>query len=147
VCILAYIRGYSVDTLSRSKRSWLMGRVSSKDTKPEMTVRRAVHSMGYRYRLHRSGLPGRPDLVFGSRKVVIFVHGCFWHRHAGCRKATTPASNRDYWLQKFRDNESRDRRKTRELNKLGWRVVVVWECETSDIEKLKKRLCRELETD
>ena len=136
-----------MDTLSRSKRSWLMGRVPSKDTKPEMVVRRAVHSLGYRYRIHRAELPGRPDLVFSGRKVVIFVHGCFWHRHPGCRKATTPASNREYWLPKFRENKSRDKRKARELKKLGWRVVVVWECETSDVETLKKRLCRELEID
>ncbi len=122
-----------------------MSRVRAKDTRPEMIVRRLVHSLGYRYRLHRGDLPGRPDLVFPKRKAIIFVHGCFWHRHARCRKATTPATNRDYWLPKFRQNKLRDNRKQRELERLGWRVVVVWECETGDLESLKERICFELE--
>jgi len=136
-----------VDTLTPPQRSRLMSRVRGRNTRPEMLVRRLLHSLGYRYRLHRSDLPGRPDLTFPGRKVVIFVHGCFWHRHAKCKKATTPASNRDYWLAKFRQNKMRDRRKQRELEKLGWRVVVVWECETADLKSLGERLCSELEKD
>jgi len=122
-----------------------MSRVRGKHTRPEMLVRRLVHRMGYRYRLHRADLPGRPDLVFPKRKTVVFVHGCFWHRHSRCPKATTPASNRDYWLPKFRQNKARDKRKQRELERLGWRVIVVWECETRDLDSLGERLRVELE--
>jgi len=136
-----------MDVLNKEQRSELMGRVRGKNTQPELLVRRLVHSLGYRYRLHRSDLPGRPDLVFARKRLVIFVHGCFWHRHARCRKATTPASNREYWQSKFRQNRTRDKRNQRDLEKLGWRVVVVWECETRDLELLEERLRAELEKD
>ena len=134
-----------MDTLTPNERSERMGRIRSKDTKPEIAVRRLVHSLGFRYRLHGSGLPGHPDLVFPGRKRVIFVHGCFWHRHPGCKKASTPSTNRDFWTTKFSANLQRDKKKIRELRKLGWKVLVVWECEIRNSEKLTKRLRRELE--
>ncbi len=117
-----------------------MSRVPQKNTKPELKVRRAVHALGYRFRLHRRDLPGTPDLVFPGRRAVIFVHGCFWHRHPGCAKASTPTSNIDFWSTKFSKNVERDARKERELCILGWRVLVIWECETRDIENLGTKL-------
>jgi DNA mismatch endonuclease (patch repair protein) len=112
-----------------------MGRVRQKNTKPEMVVRSLAHHLGYRFRLHRRDLPGRPDLVFPKLKKVIFVHGCFWHRH-GCSKATTPKSNSAYLLPKFAENVQRDKRAIAELLSLGWEPMVVWECETRDIDAL-----------
>jgi DNA mismatch endonuclease (patch repair protein) len=116
-----------------------MGRVRQKDTKPEMVVRSLTHQLGYRFRLHRRDLPGRPDLVFPKLRKVIFVHGCFWHRH-GCSKATTPKSNSDYWQPKFAENVERDKRAIAELLRLGWEPMVVWECETRDIDALSQAL-------
>lgn len=113
-------------------RSWTMSRVRSKDTTPEMIVRRLVHSMGYRYRLHGRRLPGKPDLVFASRRKVIFVHGCFWHQHEGCRKARVPGTRHDYWLPKLARNVERDQEHIARLHALGWEVLVVWECEIKD---------------
>jgi DNA mismatch endonuclease, patch repair protein len=139
--------GSWVDRLSQTDRSKLMRLVPSKDTKPEMAVRRLVHSLGFRYRLHGSRLPGTPDLVLRRLKRAIFVHGCFWHRHAGCKKASTPSTNRPFWKAKFIANKLRDKRNIRELQELGWRVLVVWECETRFPEKLTRRLRRELEKD
>jgi len=133
-----------MDRLTRQKRSELMGLVRSKNTKPEMAVRRLVHALGYRYRLHGSSLPGRPDLVFASRRKVIFVHGCFWHRHTGCAKATTPKANAAFWIAKFRANRKRDRLNERRLVSAGWDVVTVWECELKEQAKLQRRLDREL---
>jgi DNA mismatch endonuclease (patch repair protein) len=123
-----------------------MGLVRAKDTKPELAVRRLVHTSGYRYRLHGRSLPGRPDMVFASRRKIIFVHGCFWHRHLGCAKATTPKANAAFWLAKFRANRQRDRQIERRLISAGWGVVTVWECELKDPAKLKRRLIRELES-
>jgi DNA mismatch endonuclease, patch repair protein len=128
-----------VDTLTPAHRSWLMGRVRQKDTTPEMVVRRLIHSMGYRYRLHRRDLPGRPDLVFSKLRKVIFVHGCYWHRH-DCKKATMPSSNVDYWAKKFAENVTRDNKAVAELMSLGWVSMVVWECETRDIGALAASL-------
>ncbi len=108
-----------------------MQAVKSKDTKPEMAVRRLVHSMGYRYRLHKKGLPGRPDLVFGPRRKVIFVHGCFWHVH-DCKYFRMPASNTDYWLPKLRRNQERDAENRAALCAMGWQVLTVWECAIKD---------------
>jgi DNA mismatch endonuclease (patch repair protein) len=133
-----------MDTLTPTQRSRLMGKVRRMDTKPELIVRRLVHSLGYRYRLHAGDLPGRPDLVFPCRQKVLFVHGCYWHRHARCRRATTPATNRDFWRTKFAANKARDRRDCRRLQRAGWNVVVVWECETSNLSELTKRLVHEL---
>lgn len=107
-----------------------MSAVRGRDTKPEMIVRRLLHSMNFRYRLHRKELPGSPDIVFGTRRKAIFVHGCFWHRHAGCSKATSPKTRLEFWSEKFDRNVERDREVERRLADMGWRNLVVWECET-----------------
>ncbi|MAD63849.1 very short patch repair endonuclease [Haliea sp.] len=128
------------DTVSPQKRSEIMRSVKQKGTKPEMVVRRMVHRLGYRYRLHRKGLPGSPDLVFSSRRKVIFVHGCFWHQHEGCKASMPPKSNREYWLPKLERNSDRDKRQRQELESMGWTVMTIWECETKDLTCLKSRL-------
>lgn len=128
------------DHVDRKKRSLIMAAVHSRDTGPEMAVRKIVHALGYRYRLHDPKLPGRPDLVFASRHKTIFVHGCFWHRHIGCKYTTTPKTRRAFWESKFSSNVSRDRRTRRELRKMGWEVLTVWQCELRNPEKLKGRL-------
>lgn len=120
-------------------RSANMRAIRSKDMRPELTVRRLVHKLGYRFRLHRADLPGKPDLVFGPRRKVIFVHGCFWHSH-GCKKAHVPKSNRDYWLPKLRRNKSRDARNLKALRTVGLKSIVIWECETQDEDALKERV-------
>lgn len=113
-------------------RSRLMSRVRQKNTKPEVAVRRYAHGLGYRFRLHRKDLSGSPDLVFPSRAKVIFVHGCFWHRHFGCRYATTPKSRRAFWEEKFRANQKRDARNLESLKNDGWEALVIWECQVKD---------------
>ncbi len=110
--------------------------VRSTDTSPEMRVRRLAHRLGYRYRLHVSKLPGRPDLVFPGRRKVIFVHGCFWHRHKNCRLARLPKSRLDYWLPKLEGNAKRDKRHIKDLRNLGWTTLIIWECQTKDLEWL-----------
>ena len=105
-----------------------MARVKGKDTGPEKTVRSALHRLGYRFRLHRKDLPGKPDIVLPRRRAVIFVHGCFWHGHPGCPRAARPTANADYWNAKIDANIDRDRRARNRLRRLGWRVMVVWEC-------------------
>ena len=127
------------DTLTPEARSALMSRIRCKDTRPELAVRRALHARGYRYRLHGPGLPGRPDLVFQGRRCAVFVHGCFWHRH-GCKKSSTPKSRLEYWLPKFEANVERDRRNREQLERDGWRVFVVWECEVVQDPDLIERL-------
>lgn len=122
-----------------------MALVRSVDTKPEMAVRRLVHGMGYRYRLHCRDLPGKPDLVFRSRRSVVFVHGCFWHRHEGCPLARLPKSKVEFWTVKLEGNRERDARKVAALQEAGWRVCVVWECELKDKELLAQRLRRFLD--
>lgn len=117
-----------MDTLTPAERSALMSRIRGKDTKPELAVRRALHAMGYRYRTHDLKLPGRPDLVFTRRRTVVFVHGCFWHRH-GCTKTSTPKTRPEYWAAKFAGNVERDKRNAERLAEAGWRVFVAWECE------------------
>lgn len=121
-------------------RSQLMAKVGPKNTKPEMVVRRIVHALGYRFRLHRKDLPGTPDLVLPRFRKAIFVHGCFWHRHTNCKKATTPKTRTNFWNEKFQKNKERDERKEKELRLRGWDVTVVWECETKKIEELTTRL-------
>lgn len=121
-----------MDRLSAEKRSWLMSRIGSKDTTPELTVRRLLHRIGYRYRLHMIGLPGKPDLVFPARKKVVFVHGCFWHGHAGCKYAKVPKSRAEFWREKMDKNKFRDERNQKELEQLGWDVFVVWQCQLKD---------------
>lgn len=135
----------NTDTLSPEERSERMGRVRDKDTKPEMRVRRLVHSMGYRYRLHHGELPGKPDLVFPERGKVIFVHGCFWHRHEGCRRCRTPKSRLEYWKPKLEKNRLRDVENQAKLREMGWDVMVVWECETEEAAGLPGRIMSFLE--
>ena len=138
-----------VDTLTTEARSERMSRVRGKDTKPEMIVRRLVHAMGYRYRLHDRRLPGSADLVFRSRRKVIFVHGCFWHRHPdpACRLARMPKSRQDFWWTKLEGNRERDERNREALARTGWLQMVVWECECGHEEQLKNRIRDFLETE
>lgn len=117
-----------VDTLTEEQRSWNMSRIRSRNTKPEIKVRSILHRMGYRFSLHRK-LPGSPDIVLPKYRTVIFVHGCFWHRHKGCRNASAPGTRPAFWQKKFTDNISRDEKNCAELKKLGWKVIVIWECE------------------
>jgi DNA mismatch endonuclease (patch repair protein) len=117
-----------MDIVSPQKRSAMMRAVNQKNTAPELRLRKALHALGYRYRLHPKELPGRPDLAFPSRRATIFVHGCFWHGH-DCRAGRLPSSRTDYWLPKIAENQRRDARKRAELEALGWRVLTVWECE------------------
>lgn len=128
-----------MDTLTVAQRSERMSRIRSKDTRPEILVRRALHRLGYRYRLHRRDLPGVPDIVFPSRKKVIFVHGCFWHGHAGCNVANVPKSRRAYWLEKFARNKKRDQENIRKLRRAGWDVFVVWECQIKAIDRIEAK--------
>jgi DNA mismatch endonuclease (patch repair protein) len=132
------------DPLTREERSERMSRVRSVDTKPEMVVRRLVRGMGYPYRLHTKALPGNPDLSFISRRKIIFVHGCFWHQH-GCRQYRMPKTRKDFWEPKLSRNKARDLEVRRELRALGWRVMVIWECQTKNLEKLRSRLVGFLE--
>jgi DNA mismatch endonuclease, patch repair protein len=127
-----------VDIVSKEKRASMMAAVRQKNTRPETALRRALHGMGLRFRLHRRDLPGTPDIVFPRSRVVIFVHGCFWHRHKGCGRATIPATKRRFWLEKFSGNVERDRRAQRALATLGWRVVVVWECQVLTTDSTNK---------
>jgi len=124
------------DLLTPTARSALMSRIRGADTKPELAVRSLLHRMGYRFRLHRRDLPGTPDIVLPRHATVAFVHGCFWHRHKDCKGATTPKTRRKFWRDKF------DARNRRDLRKLGWRPVVVWECELRKPERLERRLAR-----
>jgi len=121
-------------------RSALMSKVKGKDTQPEMIVRRKLHELGGRYRLHRRDLPGKPDIVMPSRKIALFVHGCFWHRHENCKMASMPKTRQDFWLAKFDANMARDLQNTADLKRLGWRVEVIWECETRKRDLLSGRL-------
>ncbi|MER8903445.1 DNA mismatch endonuclease Vsr [Mesorhizobium sp. M0772] len=134
-----------VDRLTPQRRSWLMSRVGRKDTGPEMVVRRLLFREGYRFRLHRKDMPGSPDLVLPRYRVAIFVHGCFWHRHAGCSKATTPKTRMEFWSNKFAQNIARDKANEDQLAERGWRTIVVWECETKEMGELREKLCAELE--
>lgn len=128
------------DVLTPEQRHRCMSRIKGKDTKPEMIVRRMVHAMGYRFRLHRKGLPGKPDLVFGPRRRVIFVHGCFWHVHDCKYGQVKPKTNASFWGAKRGETRKRDQRNIRALEAEGWQVLVIWECETRDGEALEKRL-------
>lgn len=129
-----------VDRLSSAHRSWLMSKVRGKNTLPELAVRRIIHGLGFRFRLHYRGLAGTPDLVLPKLRTVIFVHGCFWHRHAGCSKASQPKTRRAYWISKFAANVARDESNRTELQRKGWRVLIVWQCELKDAERLARRL-------
>jgi len=133
------------DTLTPQERSRRMAAVRPVDTKPEFIVRRLVHGMGYRYRLHRRDLPGTPDLVFPARRAVVFVHGCFWHRHEGCALARIPKSRVEFWTRKLEGNRERDARELKELRAAGWRVLIIWECELKNPKTLARRLRRFLD--
>jgi DNA mismatch endonuclease (patch repair protein) len=134
-----------VDKLTPERRSANMSRIRSQDTSPELIVRRLVHGMGYRYRLHVGHLPGKPDIVLSRLDRIIEVRGCFWHQHPGCIDSHIPKSRREYWVPKLERNQRRDRMNERKLRELGWRVCVVWECQTTAIQKISKRLARFLE--
>lgn len=120
------------DIISKEKRSWNMSRIKGKDTKPELIVRTLLHRMGYRFRLHRKDLPGKPDIVLPKYRTVIFVHGCFWHRHKGCKFAYIPKSRVEFWQKKFKENVQRDKKKQAELKKAGWKVIIIWECQVNN---------------
>jgi DNA mismatch endonuclease (patch repair protein) len=132
------------DILAGKERSRLMSRIRGKDTKPELVVRRLLHSMGYRFRLHKRDLPGSPDIVLPSRRICIFVHGCFWHLHPNCKDARIPKTKRSWWQEKLEGNAARDKRHASALRRLGWRVFTIWECETEKPGKLSLRLARVL---
>ena len=133
-----------MDSLTPEHRSWNMSRIRSRNTKPERIVRSLLHRMGYRFRLHRKSLPGRPDIVLPSRRLVVLVHGCYWHRHPGCRFTYTPKSNLAFWEAKFNENINRDRWQYNQLRELGWNVITVWECETKELAILAERLRSEI---
>ena len=126
-----------VDHLSPAKRSWNMSRIRSKNTKPELIVRKVLHNSGIRYRLHARNLPGKPDLSNKSKKFAIFVNGCFWHQHKGCKRASIPKSNTDYWIPKLEKNVNRLRENLETLDTMGYRTAVIWECEVNDLENNK----------
>ena len=135
------------DRLTKARRSWNMSRIRGKDTTPEKALRSLLHRMGYRFRLHAKKLPGRPDIVLAKHQTAIFVHGCFWHRHRGCRNCTTPTNNRAFWVKKLEGNAARDKIQRQALRKLGWRSLVVWKCETErpqDLDRIGKRLSKRL---
>lgn len=134
-----------MDIVSPARRSEIMRRIKGKGTKPENAVRQLAHSLGYRFRLHRRDLPGSPDMVFPKRNIAVFIHGCFWHRHENCPCAYTPKSNVEFWQAKFAKNVERDERVKRELERVGWRVATIWECETSDVNSLRLKLSEILE--
>jgi DNA mismatch endonuclease (patch repair protein) len=129
-----------MDNISPEKRSWTMAQVKGRDTKPELIVRSLLHRLGLRFRVQCKELPGKPDIVLPKHRTVIFVHGCFWHRHPGCKRASTPADNAQYWQAKFTRTVARDEAHRAALEQLGWRVLVVWECELRDMETLTQRL-------
>lgn len=131
-----------VDTVTPDRRSANMRAIRSTNTKPEIIVRRLAHAMGYRFRLHRKDLPGKPDMVFPKRRAVIFINGCFWHQHPdpNCKDARSPKTNTDYWQPKLNRNQSRDAEHESALLALGWHVLVIWECQIKDTEALKRNL-------
>ena len=133
------------DVLDPETRSLVMSRIRGKDTKPEMLVRRLIHSLGYRYRLHDARLPGKPDLVFASRRKAVFVHGCFWHQHTCPKGARQPKTQVDFWKSKLEGNVERDKRNLARLIEQDWGVLVIWECETKDRDSLKEKITRFLE--
>jgi DNA mismatch endonuclease (patch repair protein) len=134
-----------MDSLTPEHRSWNMSRIKGRNTRPEIVVRSVLHGLGFRFRLRGRKVLGRPDVVLVRHRAVVFVHGCFWHRHRGCRFSYQPKSNVAFWAEKFRQNVARDARNKRELRRLGWRVVVVWECQAADRAALRRRLAAALD--
>ena len=129
-----------VDTFSPAKRSAIMSRIGGKDTLPEIRVRRLLHALGYRFRLHRKDLPGKPDIVLPRHRKVIFVHGCFWHGHPRCRRATLPTTNIEFWQTKIGKNKNRDQKAQRQLRASGWKFLVLWQCQIKDVQILADKL-------
>jgi len=133
-----------MDNVDKATRSRMMSCIRGKDTKPELVVRSLAHRLGFRFRLHRRDLPGSPDMVFPARKKVVFVHGCYWHRHPGCRLAYIPKSNVEFWSQKFEGNVIRDANALASLKERGWDPLVIWECESADLDNVAIRLSEHL---
>ena len=129
-----------MDIISPERRSANMRRIRSRDTKPEMIVRRLIHGMGFRFRLHVAALPGKPDIVLPRLKRIVEVRGCFWHQHPGCIDSHVPKTRIKYWVPKLENNQRRDKENKNKLRLLGWRTIVVWECEVRDTKKLSRRL-------
>ncbi|RBH55809.1 MULTISPECIES: very short patch repair endonuclease [Pseudomonas] len=129
-----------VDSITPAERSHVMSLVKAKNTRPEMVVRRLVHGAGFRYRLHGAKLPGKPDLVFAGKRKVIFVHGCFWHRHKNCSLARVPKSNQEFWRAKLEGNKVRDEFNLQRLNEVGWEALIIWECELRNLDALEQRV-------
>ncbi len=134
-----------MDHVTKEKRSKIMAAVHSENTKPEILVRKLVYAMGHRYRLHDKSLPGKPDLVFKSKKKAIFVNGCFWHGHDGCEKARLPKTRVAYWRTKIESNKLRDNKKFKELTSMGWRYLIIWQCNLKNINSTSKRIIKFLE--
>ncbi|MBH3432638.1 very short patch repair endonuclease [Pseudomonas citronellolis] len=134
-----------MDIVDSATRSRMMSGIRGRDTRPEMTVRKFLHARGYRFRLHRKDLPGRPDIVLPRFRTCIFIHGCFWHHHEGCRFAVLPKTRADFWAQKLRGNVERDLRAQEELARTGWRVLIIWECELKTPEVALAALVEQLE--
>lgn len=130
-----------MDIVSKEYRSWIMSRIRGKNTKPELLVRALLYRMGYRFRLHRKDLPGKPDIVLTRYRKAVFVHGCFWHRHDGCKYAYVPKSRTEFWESKFKENVERDRKNREKLEQMGWTVDIIWECETRNPDTLLKKIC------
>jgi DNA mismatch endonuclease, patch repair protein len=134
-----------VDTISEERRSWNMSRIKGRNTGPELRLRSLLHRAGFRFRLHAKDLPGKPDIVLPKYHTAIFVHGCFWHRHEGCRNATTPSTRTEFWQDKFDENVERDRRNRAALERAGWTVITVWECDLkADADRIVEQLSTEL---
>lgn len=129
-----------MDRIGKAQRSSVMSRIRKTDTGPELVVRRALHALGYRFRLYGRDMPGRPDIVFRGRRKVIFVHGCFWHQHKPCRLARRPKSNLEYWIPKLEGNRARDKRVRRALQRDEWSCLTIWECQTGDANRLRSKL-------
>jgi len=130
----------AMDHLTKKGRSWNMSHIKSKDTAPEKTARKVLTNLGFRYRLQVKHLPGKPDIIIQKDKIVIFINGCFWHQHKGCKRKTMPKGNRSYWKPKLKKNVSKQREDIKKLKKDGWRVNIIWECETRNENKLSKKL-------
>ena len=133
-----------MDTLTREKRSWNMARIKGKNTKPEIMIRSMLHRQGYRFRIHVKKLPGCPDIVMAKYKTVIFVHGCFWHRHPGCKYAYTPKTRQTFWNDKFRKTVENDKKVIEKLKKSGWQILIIWECELSDMASIESKIADSL---
>ena len=134
------------DIVSKKRRSEMMSGIKGKDTKPEIATRKMMYKMGLRYRLHRKDLPGKPDIVLGTIKLAIFVHGCFWHRHNQCKYSYSPKTRVNFWEKKFNDNVKRDINNRLALEELGWKSAVIWECQTKDPDDLKKNILNIIES-